>query len=212
MKKLKFDKMIKQVKQYEYVDLGLPSGLKWAKCNIGAEKETDYGYYFQWGSTEPSTAEECNWINAPFNNESSSYNETYFKSVKDTVCPNGILAKEYDTASHVMGGDWRMPTKDDFQELLENTEDEWIINFNGTGVNGMKFTSKTDESKYIFIPAEGYCHNGSVYSVGSNSYVWSSSLGTSNPNGAWYLGFYSDYCYMYYYSRCYGRSVRGVKE
>ena len=44
-----------QAKQYEYIDLGLPSGLKWAKCNVGAEKETDYGYYFQWGETTPYT-------------------------------------------------------------------------------------------------------------------------------------------------------------
>ena len=58
---------MEQTKQYEYVDLGLPSGLKWAKCNVGAEKETDYGYYFQWGSTEPNTSDECTWTNAPFN-------------------------------------------------------------------------------------------------------------------------------------------------
>ena len=48
--------------QFEYVDLGLPSGLKWAKCNVGAEKETDYGDYFMWGSTEPNTADECTWV------------------------------------------------------------------------------------------------------------------------------------------------------
>ena len=51
-------KIMEQTKQYEYVDLGLPSGLKWAKCNVGATSETDYGDYFQWGSTEPNTADE----------------------------------------------------------------------------------------------------------------------------------------------------------
>ena len=201
-----------QTKQYEYVDLSLSSGLKWAKCNVGAGKETDYGYYFQWGLTEPSTAEECNWTNAPFNNGSSSYDDTYFNSVKDTVCPNGILAKEYDAAAQTMGGDWRMPTKDEFIELLENTEDEWITNFNGTGVNGRKFTSKTDTSKYIFIPAEGYCSNGSVYYVGNYGNVWTSSLLASNPNGAWYLGFGSDDCYMGDGYRYDGQSVRGVMD
>ena len=57
---------MEQTKQYEYVDLGLPSGLKWAKCNVGAEKETDYGDSFMWGSTEPNTADECDLDNTLF--------------------------------------------------------------------------------------------------------------------------------------------------
>ena len=199
-------------KQYEYVDLGLPSGLKWAKCNIGAEKETDYGDFFMWGSTKPNTADECTWANAPFNNGSNSYNSTYFNSVKDTVCPNGILAEEYDTATQIMGSEWRMPTKAEFQELLNGTTNEWITNYNGTGINGRKFTSKTDTSKYIFIPAAGRCYGSSVNDVGGYGDVWSSSLDTSRPYYAWNLGFSSGNCGMYYYNRCYGRSVRGVME
>ena len=200
-------------KGHEYVDLGLPSGLKWAKCNVGAEKETDYGYHFMWGSTEPNTADDCNWTNAPFNNGSSSYNETYFNSVKDTVCPNGVLAKEYDTASQIMGGKWRMPTKDDFQELFDNTDNEWVEGYNGSGVNGRKFTSKTDTSKYIFIPAAGNCYYGSVLDVGDYGLVWSSSLSASYPNYAWYLGFHSDNCYVSYGNDRYdGQSVRGVMD
>ena len=191
-----------------YVDLGLPSGIKWAKCNVGSEKETDYGYYFMWGSTTPNTNTTCDWTNAPFNNGSSDYDEAYFNSVKDTVCPNGVLAKEYDTATQIMGDDWRMPTKAEIQELIDNTNHVWITNFNGTGVNGMKFTSKTDTSKYIFISAAGYCHNGSVYS--GNSYVWSSSLKDEYPNLAWYLYFNLGDCYIYGSRRCIGRSVRGV--
>ena len=50
-----------------FVDLGLPSGLKWSKTNLGAETETDYGNYYMWGSTKPNTADECKWTNAPFN-------------------------------------------------------------------------------------------------------------------------------------------------
>ena len=67
---------------YSYVDLGLPSGLKWATRNIGATSETDYGDYFMWGSTTPNTASQCNWSNAPFNNESSSFDEGYFNAHK----------------------------------------------------------------------------------------------------------------------------------
>ena len=165
-----------------------------------------------WGSTEPNTADECTWSNAPFNNGSSDYDSTYFNSVKNTVCPNGILAKEYDTASKIMGGDWRMPTKAECQELIYNTTNEWITDYNGTGVNGRKFTSKTDTSKYIFIPAAGYCGDGSVENVDYRGYVWSSSLNTSNPINAWHLDFLSVNCSMGNLSRYYGRSVRGVRK
>ena len=163
-----------------------------------------------WGSTTPNTNTTCDWTNAPFNNGSSDYDEEYFNSVKNTVCPNGILAKEYDAASHIMGGDWRMPTQTECKELLNGTTNEWITNFNGTGVNGMKLTSKADTSKYIFIPAAGSCYDGSVNDVGGDGLVWSSSLNTSGPGNAWGLYFNSGNCYMSYGNRCDGRSVRGV--
>ena len=193
---------------YSYVDLGLPSGLKWATRNIGATSETGYGDYFMWGSTTPNTASQCNWANAPFNGGYSEYNAEAFNQVKDTVCPNGVLAKEYDAATQIMGSEWRMPTQTDFNELLSGTTNEWItIN----GVKGRKFTSKTDTSKYIFIPAAGSCYDGSVNNVGSNGLVWSSSLYTPDPSYAWGLYFYSDSCIMSRDNRCYGRSVRGVR-
>lgn len=195
--------------QFEYVDLGLPSGLKWAKCNVGATSETDYGDYFQWGSTKPNTADECTWANAPFDNGSSYYDEEYFNSVKDTVCPNGVLAKEYDAAAQIMGSDWRMPTITEFQELLDNTDSEWVDNYNGSGVNGRKFTSKTNGNS-IFFPAAGYCDNSSVDYVGDYGGVWSSSLVASVHGIACVLYFGSGSCGMSGNYRCGGRPVRGV--
>ena len=205
---------MEQIKEYEYVDLGLPSGLKWANMNLGATSETDYGDYYMWGSTKPNTADECNWTNAPFTNGDSNYDEEYFTSHKsEWLDDKDNLKSEYDAAYKATNGMARMPTKDDFQELLENTEDEWIINFNGTGVNGRKFISKTDTSKYIFIPAAGNCYHGSVLDVGYYGYVWSSSLSASYPNYAWYLGFHSGNCYVSYGNDRYdGQSVRGVMD
>ena len=173
----------KNANGHSYVDLGLPSGTMWAKYNVGATSETAYGDYFMWGSTTPNTADECTWTNAPFNNHSSDYNETYFNSVKGTVCPNGVLAKEYDAASHIMGGDWRMPTKAELQELIDKTTNEWVTNYKGTGVNGYNFTGSNGNS--IFIPAAGYCSSGSVYNADNISYVWSSSINTSDSALAW---------------------------
>ena len=205
----------------EYVDLGLPSGLKWAKCNIGATSETEGGVYFQWGDISGISGslvgkysdENYSWATAPFNNGSSSYDKAYFNSVNGTVCPNNVLAKEYDAATQIMGSEWRMPTEADFQELLNGTTNEWITNYNDTGVSGRKFTSKKDTSKYIFIPAAGYCSNGSVSGVGGfNGGVWSSLLHTSRSDCAWNLYLINNYCYMYERNRCDGWSVRGVRK
>ena len=196
---------VEEVITYEYVDLGL--SVKWATMNVGAKTEEDYGHYYMWGSITPNTPDECNWANTPFNNGATSYDTTYFNSVKDTVIPNKVLAKEYDVAVQIMGGDWRMPTKDECQELYKNTTQSWVtIN----GVNGRKFTSKTDTSKYIFIPAAGYYYNGSVSEVGTYGYIWSSTI-SSPYSKARFLRFRSSTCGASTTERCYGMPVRGVK-
>ena len=193
---------------YSYVDLGLPSGLKWATRNIGATSENDYGDYFMWGSTTPNTASQCNWTNAPFNNGSSSYNEEYFNAHKsEWVDDNKRLKPEYDAATQIMGSGWRMPTRDDLQELLNNTNHVWVtIN----EVNGWKFTSKTNGNS-IFIPAAGYCSNGSEQYVGRYGNVWTSSLDNTNFYDALDLEFDTSNCNVTNNYRYGGRSVRGVR-
>ena len=189
----------------EYVDLGL--SVKWAKCNVGAKTETDYGDYFMWGSVTTNTPDACTWANAPFNGGYSEYNAGAFNQVKDSVCPNGILAKEYDAAAQIMGGDWRMPTITEFEELVNNTTKEWTqVN----DVYGYKFTGSN--GNYIFIPAAGYCYNGSVRDVGGSGNVWSSLLNTATPYLACNLYFYSGDCYTYDDNRCNGLCVRGVRK
>ena len=203
------ENIIKGMDSTEWVDLGLPSGTFWAKCNLGATSETAYGNYYMWGSITPNTAEECIWANAPFNGGNPDYNEDAFNQVKNTVCPNDILAKGYDAAYKTTNGAARMPTKADFQELIDNTTNEWT---QMTSVNGWKFTSKTDTSKYIFIPAAGGCYNGLVNDVGYAGNVWSSSLYTSIPDNAWYLAFNSGDCNMLNHGRYDGWSVRPVRN
>ena len=207
---------MEQTKQYEYVDLGLPSGLKWAKCNVGATSETDYGDYFQWGSTRPNTADECTRESYKFYNSAkyslTKYCVTSLYGLFGIVDNKTTLDLEDDAARANMGGDWRMPTEAEFQELLDNTYNEWIEDFNGSGVNGRKFTSKIDTSKYVFIPAAGFRANDSVNYVGSDGDVWGSSLDISIPDYAWGLTLNSSVCCMGYSYRCYGRSVRGVMD
>ena len=196
-----------------FVDLDLPSGLKWAKTNLGAASETDYGNYYMWGSTEPNTAEECNWANAPFNDGSDTFEKKYFNAYKPKwLDDKDNLKPEYDAAYKATDGAARMPTQDDIQELIDNTIHEWVENFNNSNVNGMKFISKTDESKYIFIPAAGNYDDGSVDNVGSIGYIWSSSFNTSYPHCAWNLYFGSAKCFMGNGCRYYGWAVRPVTD
>ena len=199
------------MRQYEYVDLGLPSGLKWAKCNLGAKKETDYGYYFQWGDIVDKSNAECSWAtykhckgfydNLTKYNTSTNYGEN--PDNKTTLDPVD------DAARANMGGDWRMPTLDEIQELLDNTDKEWIKDYNGTGVNGRKFTSKTNGNS-IFIPAAGLRSGSLSFYQGHFCDVWSSSVNILDPFNAWNLDFASDGSLVGYMSRGYGLSVRGV--
>ena len=200
---------ISSIPTMEFVDLGLPSGTMWAKCNIGATRESDYGKYYMWGSTTPNTASQCTWSNAPFNGGSSDYNDTHFNSVKNTVCPNGILAKGYDVAYKTTNGAARMPTDAEFLELINNTDKKWT---HVNSVDGWKFISKTDTSKYIFIPAAGFFDNSNEYDVGTYGYVWSSSLMSANPGDAWCLESDSGSSSMTTNNRCYGMSVRAVRN
>ena len=194
---------------YEYVDLGL--SVKWAKCNVGAEKETDAGLYFAWGETTGYTASQVGtdkqFSSSDYKYGNSSSNLTKYNQSDGKT----VLESTDDAAAQIMGGDWRMPTQTEFQELLDNTDKLWTtIN----GVNGYKFTSIKEgyQNNSIFIPAAGSCYGGSVRDVGSYGNVWSSSLFASNPGNAWNLNFSSGDCSMSYSGRYSGRSVRGVRK
>ena len=194
----------------DYVDLGLTSGTLWATMNVGAASETDYGSYFQWGDIEDKSNANCTWESYKYGDEYifSKYN-TGLMGCGGTIDNKLILDLEDDAARANMGGDWRMPTNALMEELVSETINMWIDNYNGTGVNGRKFTSKTN-GKSIFIPASGYRSGSSFYVQGIYCNVWSSLLNTSDPNYA--LGmFSSDYVNTRYcFNRYSGQSVRGV--
>lgn len=189
---------------FEYVDLGLPSGTLWATMNVGASKPSDYGQYFQWGDTQGYTAaqigkdKQFNWNNYKWG---STINFTKYTNIGET------LDLEDDAAHAKMGGDWHIPTPEQFQELLDNTTSEWATL---DDVDGILFTSEKDTSKSVFIPAAGYTWDGSVLDSGDYGYVLSSMLSMGNVNYG--QGFYfcpNNICLDYGY-RYYGFSVRGV--
>ena len=186
--------------------------MKWAKCNVGAESETDYGYYFQWGDIVDKSNADCSWATYKHCNGSGTTLTKYNTSTDYGKNPDDktTLDPEDDAATQIMGGDWRMPTKDECQELIDNTTNEWITNYKGSGVNGRKFTSKINGNS-IFIPAAGAKEGISVDVVGETTNLWSSSLNAAFPDCAWYWDVGDDNYTMYNGEwRCSGYTVRGV--
>ena len=193
----------------EAVDLGLPSGLKWATMNVGATKPEEYGAYFAWGETEPK--KDYSWSTHKWCNGSSSSQTKYnTKSSYGTVDNKTVLDPEDDAAHVYWGGSWRMPTDAEWTELRDNCTWTWTTE---NGVKGRKVTGLNGKS--IFLPAAGFRSDSSLYNVGSSGLYWSSSLNTGYPGGAWSVAFNSvdvsrgsgDYGYRYY-----GLSVRPVSE
>ena len=194
---------------YVYVDLGLPSGLLWATCNVGADTPEDYGDYFAWGETQPkdtynwSTYQYCNGSSSTLTKycNNSSYGYNGFTDNLTTLLP------EDDAATANWGNGWRMPTKEEFQELYNNTTVTWTQQ---NGVNGRLFTASNGNS--LFLPAAGCRRDSSLYSAGSLGYGWSSSLLAGTPTNAWLLYFGSGSYSMRDYDRGCGRSVRPVRS
>lgn len=200
---------------YDYVDLGLPSGTLWATMNVGASKPSDYGLYFQWGDTKGYTKEQIGNGEGQkkFSSDWSDYkwylsgtiDENNLKFTKYTT-PGAILDLEDDAAHVHMGGDWHMPTPNQFQELLDNTTSTLTTR---DGVNGRLFTSKNGKS--IFIPAAGTAENGVVDYSGNFGDVLSSMLSNEGTDGGKYLEFGPENAGgLYSYYRHVGYSVRGV--
>ena len=169
------------------VDLGLPSGIKWASCNVGAEKPEDYGNYYAWGEVLPK--EDYSWITYKYANgdynkltkycNDASYGDNGFTDDKTTLDPDD------DAARANWGGSWRMPTDAEWTELRGQCTWTWTTQ---NGVNGYQVASKTN-SNSIFLPAAGYRYDTYLYDVGDFGYCWSSSLSEYYPRGAWYLDF-----------------------
>ncbi len=151
---------------YEYVDLGLPSGLLWATTNIGATEVYDYGDYFAWG--EITTKTEFNGSTYEFfDNETSSYTK-YNKTDELTT-----LELEDDAARQIWGGDWRLPTTEEISELIDNATWTWTDNYENTNVSGYIVSGNNNS---IFLPAAGIYQDATLNNVGKEGHYLSSSL------------------------------------
>ena len=156
---------------YGYVDLGLPSGLKWATCNVGASTPGDYGNYYAWGETSTK-------FNYDFDN-SASYGKSW-----DDIGGN----PSRDAARANWGGSWRMPTETEYRELKDNCTWTWTTQ---NGHKGYKVTGPNGNS--IFLPAAGY--RGLVDALDDDGEAGSYWSSTPLNGGYWSSG--SSYCVAY---------------
>ena len=154
-----------------YVDLGL--SVIWATFNVGASAPEEAGDYFAWG--EVQTKEEYK------DNNYKWYNGGSYDITKYNATDNKATLESDDDVAHVLwGGDWRMPTIDEFKELMDNCT--WTWKENGYEVTSNK-TGYT--SNKIFIPAAGIISGDGLGGVGSMGYYWTSSLNADKLFGAY---------------------------
>ena len=215
----------------EAVDIGLVVNgktIKWASFNLGASKEYEYGDYYAWGETEPKSEysdknyKHCNGNLIKLIAYCTKDKTDYWDSSVKPDGPDGVLQLlPSDDAAHVLlGGNWRLPTLDEFQALLDLKNDtenyEWekwaVINADGKDVYGLRITQKSTGNS-IFLPAAGYCNFTDIGGwAGTKGNYWSSSLFEVDPIAAYILDFDSNSSLPNGGHRYCGLSIRPVWE
>lgn len=173
----------------ECVDLGLPSGLRWATCNVGAETPEDYGDYFAWGELTPK---------GTYNIDNSI---THGVDIED-ISGN----PQYDAATAIWGEEWCIPTLEECEELVRECEWQWVEE---NGVNGYKVIGPNGDS--IFLPAAGYRTGSLLSNVRQFGGYWSSTSNKGFDYCAYNFDFDNDNIDVFLSLRDYGQSIRPVK-
>lgn len=193
----------------EYVDLGLPSGLRWAKGNLLKSEsswivgnETDYGDFWSWGNVGDSS--DTGYAPSSGSRTTfSMYDSTMGKQLTGNIPVDAV----YDVARNRLGYPWRLPTKDEFDELIDNTNyEKTTIN----GVNGWKFMKKTDRSVYVFFSASGFCDSSGLTNRRYVCRYWSSTY--YNSSYAYNMYLRNSGTSTSYDERSYVYSVRPVQS
>ena len=196
------------------------NGPYWAETNVGAEEPEEYGYYFWWGDTvgykrvndtwQSADGTVTNFLFSQYNDKIGTLNKTIDDLKREGwITDDGVLASEHDAAQVHWGNGWRMPTADEIDALVSNTERVWT---NINDVAGYLVKGQGDySSKSIFLPAAGYGSRGYLDDSCSSGHAWSSTPNPHDSLGAWHLafgsgGFDRDDGYRYY-----GQSVRPLR-
>ena len=188
---------------HEYVDLGL--SVKWATCNVGAQNPEDYGEYYAWGETITKTT--YTWKNYRFRVSGDTYSDLKFSKYDPAEILDHLKKTVLDLADDVAnvkwGGNWRMPTRDEIEELTFNCDWIWTTQ---NGVEGVRITSLVEgyTDRSIFIPAAGYRNQHELIFPGQYGYIWSNTNTDINVNtSAYCMYFNSDGSYLDHMIRSY---------
>lgn len=230
----KSQKLLYDIDQYT-VDLGLPSGIRWCKYNIGCDYyllnnkkkykgNKLYGEFFAWGETTPKKISydrcltPCDFdhykYSAIVENEEDG-NLTKYCNNADCGY-NGFIDNLVeleacdDIATIRLGNGYKTPSIDDVNELLDCTLYEWITNYEGKDINGYKFINTEDYSKFIFLPAAGICSDDELASVNTSGNYWTSSIYKSFPCDAYGIGFDYSNVTIYECERYFGFNIRPI--
>lgn len=185
------------INDHDYVDLGLPSKLKWATCNVGASSPAEYGDYYAWGETE---------VKERYDQANSQTYDIPISQLRTDCVVDSLkrLTLPYDAARTHWGGSWRMPTDKEFEELMDNCTWEWTTE---DGSNGYKVTGKN--GRCIFLPATGKRNGMSCDHEGTEGNYWTS---TPFKTSTLFFHFDSGRRDRVYSGRNFGRPVRPVSE
>ena len=199
---------------HDYVEI---AGIKWATMNIGASSVTDTGLYFQWGDTQGYTAAQVGsgegkkyfyWTDYKWTEDDG---ESFTKYNDEDGL--GVLQASDDAVTAAWGGNWRMPTTEEFQALETATTSAWTSSYEGSGVAGLVLTSNADSNKKIFFPVAGRCYEDTIVDA-NKGYYWSSSIGKYAEEEGSHLFF--DYEYINFLdgsdNRYIGNTIRGVLD
>lgn len=193
------------------VDFELPSGLKWATCNLGAELPTDIGDYYAWGEIE--TKNYYDWTtykyceNGDGNTGLTKYISIQDRSNKKPADGLGTIEASDDAAHVKLGEKWRLPESGEVTELMQHCAISLeCIN----GIYGYKLISKKtmNDEYFIFIPGGGYKTNGEVY--GTAECFWTSTLVQGYRSNLAYYGQPIANMSVNNKDRCYGLTIRPV--
>ena len=186
------------------IDLGL--SVKWAAYNVGASKPEEYGDYYAWGETEEKS--DYYWDTYKWCKGTDDTMTKYCTSSGYGTVDNKTVLDPEDDVAHVKWGDtWRMPTRDEIEELVNNCTWEWTA-YNG--VNGQLVTGPNGNS--IFLPAAGCRFCTDLINRGSRGYYWSATLYEYYSGSAYYLHFHDGNYWNSWNGRSDGVAVRPVTE
>lgn len=188
-------------------------GLSWADCNLGAFAPEEYGEYYAWGETEVKS--DYSWETYKWGRGDTHLSKYCPENQSDRWDPSGgpdgktELDLEDDAAHLKLGGEWRMPSIEEVQEIENQCDWKWLSR---DGVNGYEVKSKIN-SNSIFLPAAGGRDYTELYMAGTQGNYWTSSLNQNNPGRAYSLDLYSDHAgWGGYYARSVGLPIRPVIE